>query len=102
MAFNRYGHLNDGLFDIILVRRGVGSGLINILKLFTFGIGIRKITKHFVCLKSANFQIELQENLQWTIDGEAGPFGSVEITNIHNHLQIFVPERQKKKRLKLE
>ena len=27
MAFNRYGHLNDGLFDIILVRRGVGVWL---------------------------------------------------------------------------
>lgn len=96
LPFNRYGHLNDGLFDIVLVRRGVGGGLLNILKLFTFGIGIKRITKHFVCLKSSHFTIDMEEKLCWTIDGEEGPRGKVEIVNLHNHLQIFVPAKRKR------
>lgn len=91
VPINRYGHLNDGLFDIVLVKKGVGNGLLNILKLFTFGIRIKKITKHFVCLKSSKFSIDVGDDVIWTIDGEAGPKGKVEIENIHNHLQIFVP-----------
>ncbi|MDD3191195.1 MAG: diacylglycerol kinase family lipid kinase [Bacilli bacterium] len=94
VPFNRYGHLNDGLFDIILVKRGIGNGLINILKLFTFGIGIKRITKHFVCLKGSKFDISTDEGVIWCIDGEAGPIGSVHIENIPKHLQIYVPKKK--------
>ena len=100
VPFNRYGHLNDGLFDIILVKRGVGNGLVNILKLFTFGIGLKRITKHFVCLKSSDFTIDMTKRLQWTIDGEAGPIGKAHIINLHNHLEIFVPEKTHLKKTK--
>ncbi|MFA6889716.1 MAG: YegS/Rv2252/BmrU family lipid kinase [Bacilli bacterium] len=98
LPFNRYGHLNDGLFDIILVKRGVGNGLINILKLFTFGIGLKRITKHFVCLRSNDFTIDMTKHLQWTIDGEAGPVGKAHIQNLHGHLEIFVPEKKGRKK----
>lgn len=98
VPFNRYGHLNDGLFDIILVKRGVGNGLINILKLFTFGIGLKRITKHFVCLKGNDFTIEMIKPQQWTVDGEAGPIGKVHIKNLHGHLEIFVPQKKSHKK----
>ena len=76
-------------------------GLINILN-FYFWDWYSKITKHFVCLKSAISKLSCKKIYSGQLMEKQALLGSVEITNIHNHLQIFVPERQKKKRLKLE
>jgi len=93
IPFNRNGHLNDGEFDIILVKKGVRKGLVNILKLFTFGIGRKKTARHFLCMRGSELKIKVDENVTWCVDGEAGPKGEVKIINLHNHLKIFVPKK---------
>jgi diacylglycerol kinase (ATP) len=93
LRFNPGGHLNDGYFDIIIVKKGVTKGLINIVKLFTLGIGRKRTTGHFLCLKSKKFKITVNEDVIWCVDGEAGPKGEVIIQNLHNHLQIYVPKK---------
>ena len=100
ISFNRHGHLNDGMFDIVLVKKDSTKGLLNILTLFTFGIGIKRITKRFLCLKSREFTIEVSDDTTWCVDGEAGPKGRVVVKNLHNYLNIFAPNKNKKRLLK--
>ena len=93
LIFNKYGHLNDGAFDIILVKNGISKGLLNIIKLFLFGVRRKSDSKHFTYLNSSEFEIKVDEDSQWCIDGEAGPSGPVKIANLHHHIKIFAPRK---------
>lgn len=93
MKFNKNGHLNDGKFDIILVKTGITKGLFNILKLFLFGIRSKSEHKHFIYLSSSNITIKVKDDIQWCVDGEAGPTGEVNIQNLHKHIEIFIPNK---------
>lgn len=96
IPFNRFGHLNDGLFDVVLVKKDHTKGLLNILSLFTLGIGLKRITKRFLVLRGSEITIEVSEDTVWCVDGEAGPKGKVVIKNLHNHLNIYVPNKKRK------
>lgn len=93
---NKGGHLNDGYFDVVVVKKGRTKGLFNILKLFLYGIGRNKRTGHFLCLKLKDFKIKVGDNVTWCVDGEAGPQGQVHIQNIHSHLKIYSPAIKKR------
>jgi YegS/Rv2252/BmrU family lipid kinase len=93
IKFNKNGHLNDGLFDIIIVKNGITKGLFNIIKLFLFGIRHKKEHRHFIYLSSSDSIIKINDDIQWCTDGEAGPKGSARIINLHNHIQIIVPKK---------
>jgi len=97
VPFNRGGHLNDGKFDIIAVKKGLHKGLFNIIRLFLLGLfkfRIQKVVKHY---RASKMTIEVLDNPVWTIDGEKGPSGNVVIENLHNHLQIYIPVKRNKK-----
>ena len=95
IPFNRYGHLNDGLFDVVLVNDGYGHGRFNIIKFFIRGIfGIRR-KRNAVCVKSNNIEILIKDNLTWDLDGEEGPKGNIRIECLEKYLEIFVPKRKK-------
>lgn len=95
MPFNRYGHLNDGLFDVILVNNDKSNGRLNIIRVFLSSIFFgKRMKKSSIALHSGNFVIEVDEGQTWCLDGEEGPKGSVKIENLHNHLTIFAPKRK--------
>lgn len=96
IRFNKQGHLNDGLFDIIIVKKIMKHGMISIARTMLIGIGRKKQTKYFEVIRSAKFKIEVAADVKWTIDGEKGIEGPVEIENIHNHIQIYVPFKRNK------
>jgi len=101
IPFNRTGHLNDGEFDIILVKKGKHTkGLINIAKLFTFGIGRKKVARHFISLRGSKIRVKVNDDITWCVDGEVGPKGEVLIKNLHNHLRIYVPKKTIKTNIK--
>lgn len=94
LPFNRYGHLNDGLFDVILVNNDKSKGRLNIIKFFVSRmLGMRK-AKEAIALHASKFHIEIDGQQTWCIDGEEGPKGSVAIENLHSHLTIFAPKRK--------
>lgn len=95
ITLNRGGHLNDGIFDVVLVRKGYFFGLANILRLFSFGLSKRSKRKYFYHLRGHKIKIETTDKVVWCLDGEEGPRGSVEIENLPQHLQIFVPKNYK-------
>lgn len=95
IPFNRYGHLNDGLFDVVLVNDGYGYGRFNIIRYFLRGIfGFRK-KRSAVFVRSNNIEIEIKDDLVWDLDGERGPSGNIKIECLEKYLKIFVPKRKK-------
>jgi diacylglycerol kinase (ATP) len=100
IPFNKNGHLNDGKFDIIVVKKGVYKGILNILRMFILGIFRLSRNRYIEVYRSSKFMVETGGNPQWTIDGEAGPKGSVTIENYHNYLKIYVPKKNSRKKSK--
>lgn len=100
IPFNKSGHLNDGKFDIIIVKKHIGKGLIAIFNTFILGVKRSKITKYYEIIRSSKFEFEIDDNITWALDGQRGMSGPVKIENKHNHLQIFVPFKYNKPRSK--
>lgn len=96
IPFNKNGHLNDGYFDIIVVKKYIGKGLIAIANTMLIGIRKKRITRYYEIIRSSDFKIEVEDNIVWTLDGEKGMNGSVNIKNLHNHIQIFVKHKYEK------
>lgn len=97
IPFNKKGYLNDGKFDIIIVKKGIYKGVFNILRLFILGVLKLRRLKCTSVYRAGEFTVTVDGNPIWTIDGEAGPKGSVKIKNLHNYLQIYIPKRKNKK-----
>ncbi len=92
IPFNRYCHLNDGLFDIVLINDGTNKGRFNILNYFLSGIFGVKNKKSAITYSASEFKVEVKENLNWCVDGEKGPVGNIIIKNLHEHLTIYAPK----------
>ena len=91
VSFNRYGHLNDGYFEIMVIKKGIYRGFFKIIRFFISGLlGLRY--KHVVYYsKASHFSIAPATDTQWCIDGEAGPVGKINVSNLHHHFEIFTP-----------
>jgi len=95
--FNKGGHLNDGIFDIICVKKLYKMHTLNIFNLFIFGAHRKRlITNYYQMIRSGDFVIETDNENVWTIDGERGPGGTIAIKNLHKHLEIIVPMKHHK------
>ena len=95
--FNRKALLNDGRFDVMIVKKGVHKGFFNIIRLFLsglFGFRNKRTMKYFA---AERLTVETGPDCQWCIDGEAGPKGTVHVENLHNHFQIYIPVKRNKK-----
>lgn len=100
IPFNKHGHLNDGKFDIVFVKKIFRKGILSIANTMLLGIGNKKSTKYYEVIKCGNCKIEINNHVSWTIDGEKGIEGNVDIKNLHNHIQIFVPFKDNKPKSK--
>ena len=85
--------LNDGIFEIILIRNPD-----NIVKLQPLVDGILKHEFNRECIeffRSEKFIIETDEEVAWTLDGEyAKGEGTVTVENIHGAITFIIPEIQ--------
>ena len=96
VPFNKDGHMNDGNFDIVIMKKYMGSGIIGIANTVLVGVRRKRITKFYELIRSSEFKIEVPDNITWAIDGEEGMRGAVTIKNLHNHIQIYVPFKKEK------
>ena len=100
VPFNKNGHMNDGKFDIVVVKKFMGRGIISIANMVIIGIKRKRLTKYYQVLRSEEFKIEVDRDIIWTLDGEEGIKGSAEVKNLHSHIKIFVPHKKDKPRSK--
>lgn len=75
---------NDGYFDLFLTKPGIFNGLIHYL-LF------KVRTTH---IKAKHLVITPEKEYFWCLDGEKGPLGTIDITNIPLHLVIMSKRRK--------
>lgn len=75
---NKKSKMNDGLFDVYVMKPGFASGLFNV---------IRK-RKH-ILKKASSMIVHLDSEWSWCVDGEKGYSKTIQVENLNNHLKIF-------------
>ena len=95
IPFNKRGHLNDGQFDVVIVRKLFGH-LYSIIRLFLLGTFKGKDhTSNYDFYRGKKITIESEKNIQWVLDGEEGPNGNVNIENLHYYLRVYAHQKSK-------
>ena len=82
---NPHSDVQDGLFDVFLTKR---KGQLSALIQYVFHD--KRIPRYQV--RKIKICTDCKEN--WDIDGERGPFGDMEITCIHEGIEVLCPEKR--------
>ena len=97
VIFNPEGHLNDGYFDVVLVKKDYFGGILNIVKMFLFKVSRKRKRKYLSVVRAKDISLTVENDVVWCLDGEEGPKGPIKIQNLKEHIQIIVPKKKKKK-----
>ncbi|MBR1691882.1 MAG: YegS/Rv2252/BmrU family lipid kinase [Lachnospiraceae bacterium] len=81
----RHVHLDDGLFEVTLIKRP--TNLIELNLILTSLVGRRIHTDYMDCFKTSELIIETEDAVAWTLDGEFG--GLQRRVHIKNELQAL-------------
>ncbi len=95
---NRKADLKDGELEVAIVQRkkqanffrAVGS-YIAIAKLFFFGYRARN--RRVVRMKGKSFDVDIEDDVVWNIDGEKGICGKIHIEVVPKKVNILVPNK---------
>ena len=89
---NRKAKLNSGKFDIFIIKNSNNriSGAINVIFFYLRGFLGMKMTPIAYHLRETHFKVVSEENLVWTLDGEDGPRGNIEVEYIPNAYRLYV------------
>ena len=85
-------NLNDGLFEVMLVKFPTLPGHLAeiLLALSTSDLPCEMIE----FFTAERLSIETEDEVEWTLDGERGDSGrSFEVVNLHNRFPLMLPER---------
>ena len=86
--------LNDGLFEVTLVKTPTNP--IELNEIIAYLTGILSESKMVYTFKADHIQIRSRSSVSWTLDGEnGGEHWSVDIQNHHKRLQILTKEGEK-------
>ena len=87
--------LNDGLFDIILIKKP--KNIWGVLRIPLSIIRKKYDQKNIYHLKSQHLKIDFEEDVTWTLDGEkGGTTKDVLIENNKGKIGMLIPKRRKK------
>ncbi len=86
----KYVELNDGLFEVTLIKRPTNAMELN--QILTDLVNRNIDASQMYCFKTASLHIESEEEVPWTLDGEfGGRHTQVDVVNCREVLQIRVP-----------
>lgn len=86
----RYVELDDGLFEVTLIKRPTNPMELN--QIITNLVNRNIDASQMYCFKTASLRLEAEEEVPWTLDGEfGGRHVNVEVCNRKQALQICVP-----------
>ncbi len=101
-GMNKRADLQDGQMEVAIVERKKKTNIFrkigayfSIAGLFLFGY--RAKIHHIVHLKGKAFEVEIEDDLIWNIDGEKGFGGNMRIEIVPKKVRILVPAKKKKK-----
>lgn len=89
---NRKAKLNSGKFDIYIIKNSNNriSGAINVIFFYLRGFLGMKMTPIAYHLRETKFKVVSEQNIVWTLDGEDGPRGNIEVEYIPNAYRLYV------------
>lgn len=95
---NKNGKINSGKFDIYIVKNSNNkiSGAINVIRFMLrgfIGMSLLKVAYH---LRETKFEINGDPDMQWTVDGEEGPRGKVEVEYLENQFHVYASPKKMK------
>ena len=86
-------HLDDGEFEVILIKGPTNP--IELNEILSFLAGIIEKTEMVYTYKADQVQIESEQAIPWTMDGEfGGNHQSVDICNLHQKVEIIVEKKK--------
>lgn len=93
---NKNGKINSGKFDIYIVKNSNNkiSGAINVIRFMLrgfIGMSLLKVAYH---LRETKFEINGDLDMQWTVDGEEGPRGKVEVEYLENQFYVYASPKK--------
>lgn len=83
--------LDDGYFNLILVSKANHVAFRNMLEHFVKGSTKKFEDDVYIYHKFKKLSVKTDSKIVWTIDGEQGPTGSVDIKVIKHNLDIITP-----------
>jgi len=89
--FLKNDKMDDGLFNLILVGKSSAKTLTQAISLISKGFDKNFSEDSVIYRKFKKLSIQTDDDIQWTLDGEKGPIGSVEIEVIPKNLRMLVP-----------
>ncbi|WP_416148778.1 diacylglycerol kinase [Salipaludibacillus sp. HK11] len=90
LAPNAY--LNDGLFDLLILKK---TNLADVVRVTSAALRGEHIHDERVIYVQANrIKVHAETDLQLNLDGEYGGTIPGEFTNLHNHVDIMVPNKK--------
>ncbi|WP_010097410.1 diacylglycerol kinase [Ornithinibacillus scapharcae] len=82
--------LNDGLFDLLILRKANLAEFIRIASLALRGAHLDD--KHVIYTKASHIKVTPEDKMELNIDGEYGGLLPGEFRNLQQHIEFFVPE----------
>ena len=86
---NAGAKLNDGMVDLILIKKSFLNGMLKILKMFTFGV-VRLNDRNVKKFVIPECSIEFEEKRVWNLDGEEGIVGSAHFKVLKEDVRVIV------------
>lgn len=81
--------VNDGLFDLILIKKGNIAELFNVATKIVSGKHVNHPLVSYV--QASRIKVKASEEMSINLDGEYGGVTPAEFINMHNHLKVFIP-----------
>ncbi|REK52926.1 MAG: diacylglycerol kinase [Geobacillus sp.] len=84
--------LNDGMFDLIILKK---TNLAEFIRLVTLAARGEHINDpHLIYTKANRIKVTSPNNMQLNLDGEFGGMLPGEFVNLYQHLEVFVPKEK--------
>lgn len=84
--------LNDGMFDLIILKKTNLAEFIRIATLAARGAHIND--PHLIYTKANRIKVTSSNKIQLSLDGEYGGLLPGEFVNLYQHLEVFVPKEK--------
>lgn len=85
-------YLNDGLFDMIIVKK---TNLADVVRLTSAAMrGEHLNDDSVIYVQASRIKIQAENELQLNLDGEYGGVLPGEFINLHNHIDMIVPDKK--------
>ena len=84
--------INDGLFELVLIKKPKNK--LGLLKIFVSILRNKYDQKTIYYMKTKHLQIDFEENVEWTLDGEyGGAEKHILIQNNRKRIGLLIPKK---------